>query len=113
MFNIHLITQSLNSSITIYHYLFIGLILFVIGIIGSMISKNVIKVLIAIEFMLTGININFITFASYCGNDRFDGFIIALFYVGLGAVELAVALYIFYLMFQKKESDNIETYSEL
>lgn len=113
MFNIHLITQALNSSITIYHYLFIGLILFVIGIIGSMISKNVIKVLIAIEFMLTGININFITFASYCGNDRFDGFIIALFYVGLGAVELAVALYIFYLMFKKKESDNIETYSEL
>lgn len=112
MFNIHLITQSLHS-ITIYHYLLIGLILFVIGIIGSVILKNVIKVLIAIEFMLTGVNINFITFASYCGNDKFDGFIMALFYVGLGAVELAVALYIFYLMFRKKESDNIETYSEL
>ena len=37
----------------------------------------------------------------------------ALFYVGLGAVELAVALYLFYLMFQKKGSDNIESYKEL
>ena len=99
--------------IGMYHYLCIGLILFLMGIIGSVLAKNVIKVLIAIEFMLTGININFITFAAYCGNERFDGFIMALFYAGLGAVELAVALYIFYLMFQKKESENIEVYSEL
>ena len=99
--------------ISIYHYLFVGLALFLIGIIGSMLAKNVIKVLIAIEFMLTGININFITFTTYCGNDSFDGYIMALFYVGIGAVELAVALYLFYLMFQKKESDNIESYSEL
>ena len=69
--------------------------------------------MIAIEFMLTGININFITFATYCGGYKFDGFIFALFYVGIGAVELAVALYIFYLMFQKKQSDSIESYSDL
>lgn len=100
-------------NITMYHYLFIGLMLFLIGIIGSMLTKNVIKVLIAIEFMLTGININFITFGTYCGNENFDGYIMALFYVGIGAVELAVALYIFYLMFQKKKSDNIESYTEL
>ena len=100
-------------NITIYHFLFVGLLLFLIGLIGSVLAKNLIKVLIAIEIMLTGININFITFGAYCGNDKFDGFIIALFYVGIGAAELAVALYIFYLMFQKKESDNIESYSEL
>ena len=100
-------------NLTIYHYLFIGLSLFLIGILGSVLAKNVIKVLIAIEFMLTGININFITFATYCGNYSFDGYIMALFYVGIGAVELGIALYIFYLMFQRKESDNIENYSEL
>jgi NADH-quinone oxidoreductase subunit K len=99
--------------IGMYHYLYIGLILFLTGIIGSMLAKNVIKVLIAIEFMLTGININFVTFAAYCGNEKFDGFIMALFYSGLGAVELAVALYIFYLMFKKKEDENIEAYTEL
>ena len=99
--------------ITMYHYLAIGLILFIIGLRGSMIANQVIKVLIAIEFMLTGININFVTFATYCGSDKFDGYIMALFYIGIGAVELAVALYIFYLMFRKKESENIEKYSDL
>ena len=99
------------SDITLYHYLFIGLIIFLIGLLGSMTSKNVIKVLISIEFILTGVNINFVAFASYCDNLKFDGFIIALFYVGIGAVELGIALYLFYLMFQKKESDNMEEYS--
>lgn len=101
------------SEITIYHYLFLGLVLFVIGLAGSILSKHVIKVLISIEFMLTGVNINFLTFASYCDNLKFDGFTMAIFYVGIGAVELAVALYIFYLMFNKKQSENIENYGDL
>lgn len=103
----------MTEHITIYHYLFLGLMIFIIGVAGSILAKNVIKVLISIEFMLTGVNINFVTFASYCDNINFDGYIMALFYVGLGAVELAVALYIFYLMYQKKKESNIESYSDL
>lgn len=99
--------------ITMYHYLFIGMLMFLIGLLWSVLVKNMIKVLISIEIMLLGVNINFVTFASFCDNVKFDGYIIALFYVGLGAVELAVALYLFYLMFQKKGSDSIEHYKEL
>ena len=99
--------------ITMYHYLFIGMLMFLIGLLGSVLVKNMIKVLISIEIMLLGVSINFVTFASFCDNVKFDGYIIALLYVGLGAVELAVALYLFYLMFQKKGSDSIEHYKEL
>lgn len=101
------------DEITIYHYLFPGLALFVIGIAGSVLSKHVIKVLISIEFILTGVNLNFITFAAFCDNSKFDGFMMALFYVAIGAVELAVALYIFYLMYGKKQSENIDNYGDL
>ena len=97
--------------ITAYHYLFIGLFMFLAGICGTIITKNIIKVLISIEFMLLGININFVTFGTFTAN--YDGYIFALFYTGIGAVELAVALYIFYIMFQKKKSDNFEDYSDL
>ncbi len=96
-----------------YHYLFIGLITFIIGLAGSIVCKNVIKVLICIEFILTGVNINFATFAKYCGGVDADGFVMVLFYTGIGAVELAVALYIFYFMYAKKQSDNIEKYGDL
>lgn len=99
--------------ITIFHYLFLGLMLFVIGFVGTILTKNIIKVLISIEFMLAGVNLNFITFATYCDPKDFDGFVFALFYIAIGAVELAVALYIFYLMYGKKESENIEEYGDL
>lgn len=101
------------DNITIFHYLFLGLTLFVIGIIGSIVSKHVIRVLISIELMLTGINFNFITFATFCDGIQFDGYIFALFYVAIGAIELAVALYIFYLMYKKKQSENIDDYGDL
>lgn len=99
--------------ITMYHYLALGLVIFTIGIVGSMLVKNVLKVLISIEIMLMGVNINFLTFAEYCDGIKIDGYIVSLFYIAIGAVELAIALYIFYLMFKKKNSDNIEKYTEL
>ncbi|MCQ2739637.1 MAG: NADH-quinone oxidoreductase subunit NuoK [bacterium] len=99
--------------ITLYHYLFVGLVLFVTGLTGSIICKNVIKVLICIEFILTGVNINFVAFATYCGSPSFDGYIMALFYIAIGAVEFALALYIFYLMYGYKKSDKIDNYGDL
>ena len=101
------------QEISMYHYLCIGLIMFTSGLIGSILVKNVIKLLICIEFMMLGININFVTFGFFCDGINYDGYIVTLFYIGIGAVEIAVALYLFYFMFQKKKSDNIEDYSEL
>ncbi len=99
--------------IGLYNYLVVALVLFVIGITGSIMCKNIIKVLICIEFILTGVNINFAAFAKYCGGIMSEGFVMILFYTAIGAVELAVALYIFYFMFAKKDSDNICKYGDL
>jgi NADH:ubiquinone oxidoreductase subunit K len=81
-----------------YYYLCIGLILFLIGLLGSMFTKNIVKLLISIEIMLMGINVNFVTFGTFCDNVKFDGYVFALFYTAIGAIELAIALYIFYLI---------------
>lgn len=99
--------------IGLYHYLLLALILFLIGLFGSIISKNILKVLISIEFMLTAVNINFVAFASFFDNIKLNGFVFALFYTALGAVEIAVLLAIFYLMFKTKQSVDPEDYKEL
>lgn len=99
--------------IGLYHYLFLGLVLFLIGFFGAIICKNVLKVLISIEFMLTAVNINFIAFASFFDNIKLNGFIFSLFYIAVGAVEIAIAIAIFYLMFSSKQSVNTEDYEEL
>lgn len=99
--------------IGLYHYLLLALILFMIGFFGAIVSKNILKVLISIEFMLTAININFIAFASFFDNVKLNGFVFSLFYIATGAVEIAIALAIFYLMFRAKNSVNTEDYNEL
>ena len=73
------------------------------------------KSLVLLQYLLvlTFGNINFVTFATFCDNTLCDGYLMSLFYVAIGAVELAVAMYIFYLMYKKKESENIDKYGDL
>jgi len=98
--------------IGLYHYLFLALILFLIGFFGAIVSKNMLKVLISVEFMLTAVNINFIAFASFFDNIKLNGLVFSLFYTAIGAVEIAIALAIFYIMFRAKQSVNTEDYTE-
>ncbi len=101
------------NNVGIFHYLTLALFLFLIGLCGAVISKNVIKILISIEFMLTAVNINFTVFGLYSKNLAFDGYIFALFYIATGAVELAIAIYIFYAMYRHKQTSNIEEYDDV
>lgn len=101
---------NLVFDIGLYHYLFLALILFLIGFWGVVISRNMLKVLICVEFMLTAVNINFIAFASFFDNVKLHGFVFSLFYIAIGAVEIAIALAIFYLMFKEKNSVDTQDY---
>lgn len=105
--------MNLIFDVGLYHYLFLALILFLIGLFGAIVSKNILKVLISVEFMLTAVNINFMAFASFFDNIQLRGFVFSLFYIAMGAVEIAILLSIFYLMFKAKQSVNAEDYKEL
>lgn len=102
---------NLILDIGLYHYLFLALVLFLIGFFGAIVSKNMLKVFISVEFMLTAVNINLIAFASFFDNLKLQGFIFSLFYLAIGAAEIAVALAIFYLMFKTKQSIDTEDYT--
>lgn len=104
---------NLIFDIGLYHYLFLALILFLIGFWGAIISKNILKVLISIEFMFAAVSINFIAFASFFDNIKLHGLVFSLFITAISAVEVAIAVTVFYLMFNTKQSVNTEDYEEL
>ena len=104
---------NLIFNITLFHYLILALILFAIGFVGAIVSKNIFKILICVEFMLSGVNINFIAFASFIDNANLTGFAFSLFYIVIGAIELAIALAIFFLMYKNKQSVDVNDYKEL
>lgn len=104
---------NLIFNVTLYHYLILALLLFTIGFIGIIVSKNVIKVLISTEFLVSAVNINFVAFATFSDNVNLTGYTYSLFTIVIGGIELAVALALFFILYKNKKSVDINEYKEL
>ncbi|NLF07602.1 MAG: NADH-quinone oxidoreductase subunit NuoK [Pirellulaceae bacterium] len=77
------------------HFLVVGAMLFVCGVICMAVKRNVLGVLLGIELVLNGANLNFVAFGSKQLSPNgmgLDGQYIALFVMVLAAAEAAVAL---------------------
>ena len=77
--------------INLTHYLLIGAVMFVSGVVCMATKRNGIAVLMGVEMVLNGANVTFVAFARYT-NLGLDGQIISLFVIVLAAAEAAVAL---------------------
>ena len=73
------------------HYLMIGAVLFVSGVVCMATKRNAIGVLMGVELVLNGANVNFVAFSRYTALGL-DGQLISLFVIVLAAAEAAVAL---------------------
>ena len=79
------------SEIPLNYVLWVGAILFVCGVICMTTKRNGIGVLMGVELVLNGANINFVAFNRFNG-DAMDGRMFAIFVIILAAAEAAVAL---------------------
>ena len=71
-------------------YLALGAALFIIGVAGVLLRRNVLIVLMSLELMLNSVNVNLVAFSSYLGD--FRGQIVAIFVIAITASEVAIAL---------------------
>jgi NADH-quinone oxidoreductase subunit K len=72
-------------------YLVVGAVLFVCGVVCMATKRNGIGVLMGVELVLNGANLNFVAFSRYTSLGL-DAQIFALFVIVLAAAEAAVAL---------------------
>ena len=104
----------LTQPVGVTHYLVVGAILFVTGAVCMATKRNALGILMGIELVLNGANINFIAFGSpYLRSETLglDGQLIALFVIVLAAAEAAVALAIalnFYNNFASIDVDRAD-----
>ena len=54
--------------ITLHHYLTVSALLFVIGLFGLIVRRNILLVLLSIELILNAANLSFVGFSSYLGD---------------------------------------------
>ena len=88
----------LFDPVGVSHYLVVGAILFTTGLVYMVVKRNALGVLMGIELVLNGANVNFVAFGSPVLRGEqasilgLDGQLIALFVILLAAAEAAVAL---------------------
>ena len=90
------------------HYLILGAVLFGIGVFGALTRRNAIAILMAIELMLNGVNVNFIALSRYLPNSTLDGQIFAVFVLTVAAAEAAVGLAIVIGLYRNFETVNVD-----
>tara|TARA_B100000989_G_scaffold289924_1_gene262445 strand:- start:5338 stop:5640 length:303 start_codon:yes stop_codon:yes gene_type:complete len=98
--------------VEIINYLVLSSIIFSIGLLGIFINrKNMITILMSIELMLLGVNINFVGFSSYL-NDL-SGQIFAMFVLVVAAAEAAVGLAILTVFFKNKGTISVDKINQM
>ena len=97
----------------IEHFLVVGAILFAIGFAVALSKRNAIGVLMGVELVLNGANVNFVAFARYNRAFQLEGQVFALFVIVQAAAEAAIALAIVLNFYNNHTTVDIDTAEEL
>ena len=92
--------------ITPTHYMLLSAALFMIGVIGVLLRRNIIIIFMSIELILNAVNINLVAFSYELQNAV--GQVFAVFVIAVAAAEAAVGLGIILAFYRNKETVNID-----
>jgi len=90
--------------IPLEHLLVFATTLFVIGIYGAIVRRNVIGVLISIELILNAVNVNLVAFSKTTSLAPETGQIFAIFVIALAAAGAAVGLAIVLALYRVRKT---------
>lgn len=108
----------LTTPIGVSHYLIVGAVMFVAGAVCMATKRNALGVLMGIELVLNGANVNFVAFGSQYLRPEgptlgLDGQLVALFVIVLAAAEAAVALAITLNFYNNHGTVDVDQADEL
>ncbi len=88
------------------YFLIVSIILFVLGIVGFFVKKDLITQFLSVEVMLNAANLAFLTFAHSSGS--LDGQLIVFFVITVAAAEVAIGLAVILLVYRSHKSIKTE-----
>lgn len=97
--------------VNITAYLLVGAALFGIGVIGVMISRNIIVLLMSVELMLNAANLVIIAFSRVL--NLVDGHAFVFLVLTVAAAEAAVGLAMVITIYNNRRTINVDRYSML
>ena len=98
-------------TIPLAYYLILSAVVFVTGVVGVLIRRNIIIILLSVELMLNATNINFVAFSEYFHN--IAGQVFVFFALTVAAAEVAVGLAIIIALHRSRSSINVDDFQLL
>jgi NADH-quinone oxidoreductase subunit K len=95
-----------DPSVGLQHFLVLGALLFSLGVLTVATRRNAVGVLMGVELILNGANVNFVAFNHWV-TGGISGQVFALFVIVLAAAEAAVGLAIVLALFQTFRSIDV------
>jgi len=100
--------------VLINQFLFLGAVLFCIGVYGVIARRNAVMVLMSIELILNSVNLNLLAFAlQRTGESAAAGSSFALFIIAVAAAEVGVGLALVLLIYRNRRSISLDELSEM
>jgi len=99
------------DQLSLSHYLFTSAVLFVIGLVGFLVRRNMIIMFLCTELMFQAAAIAMIAFSRF----HFDvsGQVFVIFILTVAAAEAALALGLVVLLYRRRETLSADAWSEL
>lgn len=96
-----------RTMIGIEHYLTVGAILFVLGVLGIFLNrKNIIVILMSVELILLAVNLNLVAFSAFMQD--LVGQVFAMLVLTVAAGEAAIGLAILVIYFRTRGSIAVD-----
>src|SRR5215471_9816048 len=96
-------------TVPVSYYLALSAVVFLTGLVGVLIRRNIIIILLSVVLMLNATNINFVAFSQYLHNVAGQVFVS----LTVAAAEVAVGLAIIIALYRAKSTINVDEFSLL
>jgi len=89
----------MNELTLLYDYLFVGAVLFSIGLVGFLCRRNMIVMFLCAEMMLQGVSVSLIGWSRFHNN--WDGQILTIFILTVAACEAGISLALVLMLYER------------
>lgn len=97
--------------LTLHHYLGVSAILFLIGLTGVVLRRDIIIIYMSMEMMLNAANLALIAFSRF--NQQLDGQVMVFFVITVAAAEVAVGLALIVALYRRRQTTKVDQLTSL
>jgi len=98
-------------NVPLEHILFVSAALFLLGLLGVIVRRNLLIIYMSLELMLNAANLALVAFSRF--TNHLNGQVMVFFIITVAAAEVAVGLALIVALYRKRQTTHVEDLTSL